>query len=258
MSRISTFPFVHVSFAHQPASIWNFVRNYHSDTGIARVPTSKGFAALVDGASRCYNACRNLTHGGLETNYGAHSTRSHRQRPSGTTISLYEKTQDAMVAFELARVFETASQNAEAAKWYSTAASRFRRADWKTKAQEAATRLGGESIPDSQLDFPQLVLHRFRFRSRRAIRRQRRNFDAYSMPSCFQKLIGFESESDSESDSDSESQPAEAAAKSATSDRESVAEGGRRRRGRRGGRNRRKGATHHDCSSSMLQRAFPF
>ena len=63
-----------------------------------------------------------------------------------------------MVAFELARVFETASQNADAAKWYNLAAERFRRSDWKTKAQQAATRLGGDSaVGDSQLDFPQLV-----------------------------------------------------------------------------------------------------
>src|ERR1700744_6641117 len=77
--------------------------------------------------------------------------------PAAQLSTLFEKTQDAMVAFELARVFETASQNAEAAKWYTTAATRFRRADWKTKAQQAATRLGGEpsGTGDSQLDFPQ-------------------------------------------------------------------------------------------------------
>ena len=67
--------------------------------------------------------------------------------PAAQLSNLYEKTQDAMVAFELARHFETASQNAEAAKWYSTAAARFRRSDWKTKAQEAAARLGGEAAP---------------------------------------------------------------------------------------------------------------
>jgi len=48
-----------------------------------------------------------------------------------------------MVAFELAKYFEFSGQNADAAKWYSAAAQRFRRADWKTKAQEAAVRLGG-------------------------------------------------------------------------------------------------------------------
>src|SRR5437764_13182257 len=63
--------------------------------------------------------------------------------PAGQLSNLYQKTRDAMVAFELARHFETSGQNGEAAKWYSTAAERFRRADWKTKAREAAERLGG-------------------------------------------------------------------------------------------------------------------
>lgn len=65
--------------------------------------------------------------------------------PVGQLSNLYEKTRDAMVAFELARYFETSGQNPEAAKWYLAAAERFRRADWKTKAQEAAIRLGGET-----------------------------------------------------------------------------------------------------------------
>jgi hypothetical protein len=66
--------------------------------------------------------------------------------PAGQLSNLYEKTRDAMVAFELAKHFETSGQNADAAKWYSAAAERFRRADWKTKAQEAAVRLGGASL----------------------------------------------------------------------------------------------------------------
>ena len=65
--------------------------------------------------------------------------------PAGQLSNLFEKTSDAMVAFELARYFETSGQNAEAAKWYSSAAERFRRADWKTKAQEAAVRLGADA-----------------------------------------------------------------------------------------------------------------
>jgi len=56
--------------------------------------------------------------------------------------SLFSKTRDAMVAFELARYFEANGNNADAGRWYLTAAERFRRADWKTKAQESATRLG--------------------------------------------------------------------------------------------------------------------
>jgi hypothetical protein len=70
--------------------------------------------------------------------------------PAGQLSNLYQKTRDAMVAFELAKFFETAGQSSEAAKWYSTAAERFRRADWKTKAQEAAVRLGGQApAPDT-------------------------------------------------------------------------------------------------------------
>jgi hypothetical protein len=61
--------------------------------------------------------------------------------PAGQLANLFSKTRDAMVAFELARYFETSGNNADAGRWYLTAAERFRRADWKTKAQESATRL---------------------------------------------------------------------------------------------------------------------
>ena len=65
--------------------------------------------------------------------------------PAAQLSNLYQKTRDAMVAFELAKFFEAAGQSSEAAKWYSTAAERFRRADWKTKAEEAVVRLGGQA-----------------------------------------------------------------------------------------------------------------
>jgi hypothetical protein len=74
--------------------------------------------------------------------------------PAAQLASLFEKTNDAMVAFELAKYFETSAQNADAAKWYATAADRFRRSDWKTKAQEAAVRLGAATAPDSNFDAP--------------------------------------------------------------------------------------------------------
>jgi len=62
--------------------------------------------------------------------------------PAGQLTNLFSKTRDAMVAFELARYFETSGNPADAGRWYLTAAERFRRADWKTKAQESAARLG--------------------------------------------------------------------------------------------------------------------
>jgi hypothetical protein len=62
--------------------------------------------------------------------------------PAGQLTNLFTKTRDAMVAFELARYLETIGNSVDAGRWYLTAAERFRRADWKTKAQESATRLG--------------------------------------------------------------------------------------------------------------------
>jgi hypothetical protein len=57
---------------------------------------------------------------------------------------LFQRTRDAMVAWELALLEEKALVQAEAIKWYTIAAQRFRRAEWKKKAEEALTRLGAE------------------------------------------------------------------------------------------------------------------
>jgi hypothetical protein len=62
--------------------------------------------------------------------------------PAAQLTNLFRKTRDAMVAFELARYLESVGNSADAGRWYLTAAERFRRSDWKTKAQESATRLG--------------------------------------------------------------------------------------------------------------------
>jgi hypothetical protein len=55
---------------------------------------------------------------------------------------LYQRTRDAMVAWELGAIEEKAQHMDEAGSWYTIAAQRFRRADWKKKAEEALTRLG--------------------------------------------------------------------------------------------------------------------
>jgi hypothetical protein len=57
---------------------------------------------------------------------------------------LYQRTRDAMVAWELGAIEEKAGRNEEAGRWYIISAQRFRRADWKKKAQEALERLGIE------------------------------------------------------------------------------------------------------------------
>jgi len=69
--------------------------------------------------------------------------------PGGQLTLLYEKTNDAMVAFELGRHFEIAKDPAQALQWYLAAATKFRRGDWKTKARDAVVRLGGDLPPDN-------------------------------------------------------------------------------------------------------------
>jgi hypothetical protein len=145
--------------------------------------------------------------------------------PVGQLSNLYEKTRDAMVAFELARYFETAGQNPEAAKWYLAAADRFRRADWKTKAQEAAVRLGAEvaavdpahSSGDFMLTPPPVAV------SEPAVSPQENSAASET------------SAASSESETDVEDASEKPAGESSDSPEKK-----RRRRGRRGGRNRRK------------------
>jgi hypothetical protein len=57
---------------------------------------------------------------------------------------LYQRTRDAMVAWEIGAVEEKNGRVEQAAKWYTAAAQRFRRAEWKKKAEEALVRLGIE------------------------------------------------------------------------------------------------------------------
>lgn len=57
---------------------------------------------------------------------------------------LFQRTRDGMVAWELGVIEEKAEHLEEAGRWYTIAAQRFRRADWRKKAEEALTRLGIE------------------------------------------------------------------------------------------------------------------
>jgi len=56
---------------------------------------------------------------------------------------LFLKTRDGMVAFELAKVHEEGQRESDALDWYRKAFERFRRDEWRNKAAEAITRLGG-------------------------------------------------------------------------------------------------------------------
>jgi hypothetical protein len=178
--------------------------------------------ALAVARFRCYNACQHMA------DWKQITARIRRARtgkdPVGQLSNLYEKTRDAMVAFELARYFETAGQNPEAAKWYLAAAERFRRADWKTKAQEAAVRLGAEvSVVDPAHATGDFML------TPPAV--------ADSAPASPPEEISAAAES---SGTAAESEAADESATPVGESAESP-DKKRRRRGRRGGRNRRKG-----------------
>jgi hypothetical protein len=156
--------------------------------------------------------------------------------PVGQLSNLYEKTRDAMVAFELARYFETTGQNPEAAKWYLAAAERFRRADWKTKAQEAAARLGAEVA---------------------AVDPAHSSGDLVSTPLSVADPEPLPEETSALSESLATSPSTEADEASATPAGESAdsPDKKRRRRGRRGGRNRRKGEAPKGPAAVSASRA---
>jgi hypothetical protein len=67
--------------------------------------------------------------------------------------ALFDKTRDGMVAFELAQLMENSGQSETAVQWYTTAAQRFRRADWKQKAVAALERMGAP-VPAAGAEAP--------------------------------------------------------------------------------------------------------
>lgn len=166
--------------------------------------------------------------------------------PVAQLSNLFQKTNDAMVAFELARHLETTGQNAEAAKWYSTAGDRFRRADWKVKAHEAATRLSG--LPAVQSPEAEI--------SERPAAEDTSPVPVPEPGAPFlQNAEVFESVATS-GPSAAPSEEAEATTSTGSTKAVPVGKTGRRRRGRRGGRNRRKPASAgHTAASSSHQAA---
>lgn len=70
--------------------------------------------------------------------------RKAKNSPDAVTklSELFQRTRDGMVAWELGAIEEKSERAGEAVKWYTVAAERFRRAEWKKKAEEALARLG--------------------------------------------------------------------------------------------------------------------
>jgi hypothetical protein len=156
---------------------------------------------------------------------------------------LYQRTRDAMVAWELALIQEKAEIKDDAVKWYTIAAERFRRAEWKKKAEEALTRLGAALPAGSAIPMDPVSAEEPRFNSFPDA--------ANEEPANSNLAPGEISESADEADT---AEPAEAEASNVAAPEAGEAEKKKRRRGRRGGRGRRrKGAP---VASGLPSQAF--
>jgi hypothetical protein len=175
---------------------------------------------------------------------------------------LYERTRDAMVAFELAQWHEKAGEHAEAARWYTAAAERFRRSQWKTKAEAALARLrsGGapvesaegtkvEGVPEAEVaesaaEESEPERPRPTFQARPAVQARAARASEAQERVSEAEAVGDATEGEPErseemKDRSVEMQGSEAAP--TTAETPGAARPKPRRRGRRGGRNRRRG-----------------
>jgi len=154
---------------------------------------------------------------------------------------LYQRTRDAMVAWELALIQEKAELKEDAVKWYTIAAERFRRAEWKKKAAEALTRLGAALPSGSAIPMDPVSAEEPR---------------SNSFPEASSEELTNSNLAPAEISVDdaSTSEPAEAEVLSTVAPEAGEAEKKKRRRGRRGGRGRRrKGAP---VASGLPSQAF--
>jgi hypothetical protein len=151
--------------------------------------------------------------------------------PIGKLTELYQKTRDAMVAFEAANFAEKSGRTEEAIHWFTTAAERFRRAEWRQKAAEALTRLGAP-VPEFVAEAPAKPA---------AVAQPEAEGYFAASPQVFAEPEREASEPSAPA-SDGEAQMTAEAASPAT---EAVAPAGqrKRRRGRRGGRRHKRRGT---------------
>jgi len=162
---------------------------------------------------------------------------------SSKLSELYQRTRDAMVAWELGAIEEKAGRNEEAGRWYIISAQRFRRADWKKKAQEALERLGIE-LPAPGVEPPAPSAPE---RSRGEAREETESRD--QIP-----VLGEISDLSADANGDTATGPAtETEPAGSDSTQDGVKK--KRRRGRRGGRGRhRKGGAA--ASPALPSKAF--
>jgi hypothetical protein len=148
---------------------------------------------------------------------------------------LYERTHDAMVAFELGQLHEKAGATEEAVRWFTTAAERFRRPQWKLKAEEGLVRLGAP-IPAPNAATPGVAVSETTTEPVTRLEPIIAEFSEEQPNETGQEM------NEGEQESVFEQPPAAATAPAAAQTSETGPEDRRRRRrGRRGGRGRHKG-----------------
>jgi hypothetical protein len=160
--------------------------------------------------------------------------------PAAKLSELYQRTRDGMVAWEIGAVAEKDGRSDEAVKWYKVAAEKFRRADWKTKAEEALTRLGvampqkSEEV-ESAVEAASPVAHKIAAHDTDEV-----EHEEVEAPLALGEIADEVDEEEDEEDSVGNQAPSSA--------EQSVSQPGapgdpakrKRRRGRRGGRGRRR------------------
>jgi hypothetical protein len=154
--------------------------------------------------------------------------------PPGQLSALYERTHDAMVAFELAQHFEKAGTTTEAVRWFTTAFERFRRPQWKQKAEEGLVRLGAP-VPVTPAAITGVTVSET---TAEPVSRLEPIIAEFSEE---QPTESGEEMSEGEQESVFEQPSAAAAVSPAAQPSETGPDHRRRRRGRRGGRGRHKG-----------------
>src|SRR5690348_5311946 len=152
--------------------------------------------------------------------------------PAAKLSDLYQRTRDGMVAWEIGAVEEKNGRSDEAVKWYKVAAEKFRRADWKKKAEDALARLGAEAPEKHEAVEDEVESHKPML-----IEAERKHIhEDQPAPLAVGEIV---EDADDEGAEDEVSQPGGVSANAQSG---APGDGARkkRRRGRRGGRGRRR------------------
>ncbi len=151
------------------------------------------------------------------------------REPVTKLSELYQRTRDGMVAWEIGAVEEKNGRSDEAVKWYKVAAEKFRRADWKKKAEDALARLGVEAPVEQETAVEEATPA-----ASPVMIAEETAHEEHAAPLAIGEI--------EDSEDDAEDEVAQPAMSPAAASQGAPGDGARkkRRRGRRGGRGRRR------------------